>query len=67
MGMEVMQLQSFGIYSCGVLGVTVALQGDSRDVCGGAPTALHIWMTHVSRMLILLHYQPFYSLSPATP
>lgn len=30
-------------------GVTVDLQGDSRDgECGGAPTALHIWMNHDS-------------------
>lgn len=35
--------------AAGGRGVTVDLQGDSRDgVCGGAPAAPHIWMNHDS-------------------
>lgn len=42
MGVEVMWLQGFGIYSYSECkgGVTVDLQGDSRDECVGAPPLL---------------------------
>ncbi len=48
-------------------GVTVDLQGDSRDgVCGGAPLlCTYGWiMTHIPQMLVLSQRQPFHFSAP---
>lgn len=73
MGVEVKQLQGFGIYSCVVLGGEGSYCTSAKGtpgICVGAPPLLctYEWiMTHIPQMLILLRCQPFYSLSLPLP